>query len=86
MEVKEFKKVENITEYVKDKIKTRTLILYEAVKVAKVQARRGIIGEKIVTKMANGLEETKNIVRIDEEKGKPGWIVTSLLIFIEVLI
>lgn len=27
--------------------------------------------------MANGLEETKNTVKVDEETGKPGWIVTN---------
>lgn len=41
-------------------------------KSAKVKARKGTVGEKIVTKMANGLVETTNAVKNDGD-----WIITN---------
>ena len=46
-------------------------------KFQKVNAVQGEPGQEVITKMANGLEETKNVVKIDEKTGEPGWIVTN---------
>ena len=27
--------------------------------------------------MKNGLEETRNVVKVDEKTGNPGWVVTN---------
>ena len=35
------------------------------------------VGEEIVTKLANGLEETRNTVKMDDKTGEPGWVVTN---------
>lgn len=66
-ELKVFKKVDNIAEYVKEGLKSGRLTVEEVAKFARIHARQGILGEEIVTKMANGLEETRNTVTLDEE-------------------
>lgn len=76
-ELKHFKRVDNIAEYVKEGIKSGRLTVDEVAKFARIQARQGTLGEEIVTKMANGLEETRNSVKIDEKTGEPGWVVTN---------
>jgi hypothetical protein len=76
-ELKVFKKVDNIAEYVKEGLKSGRLTVEEVAKFARIHARQGILGEEIVTKMANGLEETRNTVTLDEETGEPGWVVTN---------
>lgn len=76
-ELKYFKKIDNISEYVKEGIKSGKLTVDEVAKFARIQARQGTLGEEVVTNMANGLEETKNTVKIDEKTGEPGWIVTN---------
>lgn len=76
-ELKYFKKVDNITEYVKNGIKSGKLIVDEVAKFARIKARQGTVGEEVMTQMANGLEETKNTVKIDKTTGEPGWIVTN---------
>ncbi len=77
MEEKDFKKVDNITEYVREGIKSGRLTVDKVEKFARVHARQGTLGEEVITKMANGLEETKNTVKADEKTGNPGWIVTN---------
>lgn len=76
-ELKYFKKVDNIAEYVREGIKSGRLTVEEVAKFARIQARQGTLGEEVVTKMANGLEETRNSVKIDEKTGEPGWVVTN---------
>lgn len=76
-EIKYFKKVDNIAEYVREGIKSGRLTVEEVAKYARIQARQGALGEEVVTKMANGLEETRNSVKIDEKTGEPGWVVTN---------
>lgn len=76
-EEKKFKQISDITEYVKEGIKTGKLPVDEVAKFARIQARQGKVGEEIVTKMANGLEETINVVKLDEKTGNPGWVVTN---------
>lgn len=77
-ELKYFKKVDDITEYVKDGLKSGRLSVTEVAKFARIYARQGMLGEEVITKMANGLEETRNSVTLDEETGEPGWIVTNV--------
>lgn len=76
-ELKYFKKIDNIAEYVKEGIKSGKLTVDEVAKFARISARQGTLGEQVITQMANGLEETKNTVKIDEKTGEPGWIVTN---------
>ena len=76
-ELKFFKRVDNIAEYVREGIKSGRLTVDEVAKFARIHARQGSLGEEIVTKMANGLEETKNTVTADEKTGEPGWVVTN---------
>ena len=76
-ELKYFKKVDNISEYVREGIKSGRLTVNEVAKFARIHARQGTLGEEIITKMSNGLEETKNFVKIDEKTGELGWIVTN---------
>lgn len=74
---KHFKKIDNIEEYVKEGIKSGKLPVDEVVKSARIFARRGILGEEVITWDDNGLEETRNIVKLDEKTRKPGWVVTD---------
>ncbi len=76
-ELKHFKKIDNISEYVREGIKSGRLTVDEVAKFARIHARQGTLGEEIITKMANGLEETRNTVTVDEKTGEPGWVVTN---------
>lgn len=76
-ELKYFKKIDNISEYVREGIRLGRLTVDEVAKFARIRARQGSLGEEIITKMANGLEETRNTVTTDEKTGEPGWIVTN---------
>lgn len=72
-----FKKVEDVAEYVREGIESGELTIEEVAKFARIRARQGTIGEEVITKMANGLEETRNVVKADEKTGEPGWVVTN---------
>lgn len=63
----------NACEYVK----AHTDALLVGSKFASVTARKGKVGERIDTKMNNGLEETKNFVTYDTATGEPSWVVTQ---------
>lgn len=71
-----FRKIENVKEYLTDGLKSGKFQSKTYQKSGKITARVGKIGEEIVTVMANGLEETKNVVTADEN-GRPGWVVTN---------
>jgi len=73
----EFKKVDNILEYVTEGIESGEFTVDEVAKFARINARQGELGQEVVTKMANGLEETRNTVKLDKKTGQPGWIVTN---------
>lgn len=72
----EFKKIENIKEYLIERLKNGKFQPKIYQKSGEITARIGKIGEEIVTVMANGLHETKNAVTVDEN-GCPGWVVTN---------
>lgn len=71
-----FRKIENIKEYLAVGLKSKRFESKTYQKSGEITARVGKIGEEIVTVMANGLEETKNVVTADEN-GRPGWVVTN---------
>ncbi len=73
----EFKKVDNILEYVIEGIESGNLSVEEVAKFARIKAEQGELGQEVITKMADGLEETRNTVKLDEKTGQPGWIVTN---------
>ena len=77
MELDKFKKVEDIAAYVKNGLISGRITLDEVAKFARIHARQGTLNEEVITKMANGLEETRNTVKLDEKTGNPGWIVTN---------
>lgn len=56
------KTIENLQEYVAEQLANGAKPKLYA-KTARIQARPGKVGEEIVTKMKNGLEETRNIVQ-----------------------
>lgn len=73
----EFKKIENIKRYLAEGLKNGKLQSRTYQKFGEITARRGVVGEQIVTIMSSdGLKETKNTVVADEE-GNPGWVVTN---------
>ena len=55
-------KVADIKSYVQEKLEAGQKPQLYA-KTARITAREGIVGEEIVTKMKNGLEETRNVVK-----------------------
>jgi len=72
-----FKKIDNIKDYVTDKLAASAIIPGEYVKSARIKARPGVLGEKISTVTASGLHETDNTVTADEKTGAPAWVVTA---------
>lgn len=71
-----FRKIESIKEYLTEGFKNGRFQSKTYQKSGEITARIGKIGEEIVTIMANGLEETKNVVTADEN-GNSGWVVTN---------
>ncbi len=72
----EFRKIENIKEYLAEGLKSGKFETKTYQKSGEITARVGKIGEEIVTVMTTGLQETKNTVTVDEN-GHPGWVVTN---------
>lgn len=68
----------NIKEYVCEGLRNGFLIPKEAKKNARIFARQGIPGEKVITYSTNGLIETTNTVQLDLETNQPGWIATKV--------
>lgn len=71
------KKIENIKEYVQERIDNGTIKPGKYVKSTTITARKGIVGERIFTIMSNGLHETNNIVSKDHN-GNVDWVVTNI--------
>lgn len=71
-----FRKIESIKTYLSDGISDGSLQTERWQKSGEITARKGIIGEEIVTVMTDGLEETRNTVK-EDENGNPGWVVTN---------
>ncbi len=69
--------IDNIKEYINSGIESGELFPAVYAKYTEIQARRGVIGEKIVTVMSDGFVETENTVTADEVTGLPGFVVTN---------
>lgn len=71
-----------VTKYVKQGIENRTMIPRQAEKIVRIIARRGIIGETIVSWSvdSNGNEIQEKIAQIqaDPKTNQPGWVVTKV--------
>lgn len=70
----EFTKVENLKDYILSNKLDAAAGKYQ--KKGEIRARKGVVGEEIVTVMSNGLVETKNTVVADAD-GNPGWVVSN---------
>ena len=76
----EFKKIDNVLEYVKKGLADGTLVPVKAEKFARIIARKGRVGEQIITwSESNGepVIERVDTVKFDEKTNKPGWVVTK---------
>lgn len=72
----EFTEIKDIKRYIREKTESREMKPGVYKKTGDITARQGVVGEEIVTVMANGLKETVNTVKADEN-GNPGWVVTN---------
>lgn len=72
-----FKSVENIKEYVRERITDKSIVPGNYVKSTTITARKGVIGERISTITSNDLQETENVVSKDSN-GNVDWIVTNV--------
>ena len=77
---KKFIKV-NIYEYVKKGLENGDLVPIEAEKFARIIARPGKLGETVISwvvdKYGKELKEKEDVVKLDEQTGKTGWVVTK---------
>lgn len=64
--------IENINDYVRNLIENGVEVI-SAKKTAIVQARQGTVGEVVTT----DIDKTTNVVKLDDETGRPGWVVTN---------
>lgn len=71
-----FRRIESIKEYLAAGLESGKFESKIYQKSGEIIARKGKIGEKIITMMKDGLHETQNTV-IADENGCPGWIVTN---------
>lgn len=75
-----YKEIE-VLKYVKEGIESGTMIPFGAEKFARILARRGVIGEEVVTMSVddegNPIVEKIDTVKKDEKTGKPGMVVTK---------
>lgn len=76
MENTQFRRIDNIKDYLSEALSEGRLQPGTYRKFATVTARVGTVGEKVSTVMADGLHETDNVVSADEN-GNPGWVVTN---------
>lgn len=72
-----FRKVD-AKHYVVVGLENGELVPFYAKKCGKVMARRGNVGEKVVTYTEGGIVEKENVVEIDYDTGLPGWILTKV--------
>lgn len=71
-----FTEIKDIKRYIREKTESREMKPGVYKKTGDITARQGVVGEEIVTVMSNGLKETVNTVKADEN-GNPGWVVTN---------
>ena len=72
----------NVLKYVKNGIQNGSMKPIKAIKFARIIARQGNIGEKGISwsidEKGNEIQEKIDIVKIDEQTGNPGWVVTKV--------
>lgn len=77
----DYTKVE-VASYVKQGIENGTMIPRQAEKFARIIARQGIIGEKVVSwsvdSKGSAIQEKIDQVKIDEQTNLPGWVATKI--------
>ena len=80
-DVDDYRKVD-VSSYVDIGIYNGTLVPFDAVKFGRIIARRGILGEEIITwsedSNGNPIQEKPGIVGVDSETGEVDWIVTKV--------
>ena len=64
--------IKNINDYVRNLIENGAEVI-SAKKTAVIQARQGTVGEVVTT----DIDKTTNVVKLDDETGRPGWVVTN---------
>ena len=71
----------NTKEYVDTDLADGNLEIFEATKHARIAAEQGEVGTEVISwsedENGNPIQERVSQVRIDEETGNPGWIVTK---------
>ncbi len=76
-----YKKVDT-KKYVEKGIKNGTLIPIQAEKVAKIAAKRGKLGEKVISwsvdREGKPVKEKIDYITNDSKTNKPGWIITKV--------
>ena len=77
MEEKIFTKVEGRA-YAEAGISSGELTPVVAVKFARVLARRGVVGEEVISYSQNGIVEKVDTVKEDPETKEAGWVLTKL--------
>lgn len=77
MEEKKFTKVDGRA-YAEAGIACGELTPVVATKFARVEARRGVVGEEVISYSQNGIVEKVDTVKVDPETGEVGWVLTKL--------
>ncbi|MBR6820719.1 MAG: hypothetical protein IKM55_00675 [Bacilli bacterium] len=72
-----FRKVD-AKHYVVLGLESGELVPFSAKKCGKVIARRGNVGERVVTYTDGGIVEKEDVVEVDLDTGLPGWILTKV--------
>lgn len=76
----EYKMVE-VSSYVKEGIANGSMIPFQAEKIARVIAKRGVVGEKVVSwsvdQNGDAIQEKVAEVMLDKNTKQPGWIATK---------
>lgn len=72
----------DVLKYVKEGLESGVLVPIEAEKAGKIAARRGVVGEEVITwtqdTEGRPVKERVDKVKLDPETGKPGWVVTKV--------
>ena len=75
-----YKKVD-VLKYVKEGLESGSLVPFEAEKFARPIIVQGVVGQEVITwsvdKEGKPIIEKRDVVKIDEKTGRPGWIVTK---------
>ena len=80
-DITQYRKIENLQVYVQE-MRKKGVQIFVAEKTARISARPGVPGEKIISWSADSkgapLMEKEAVVSADAETGIPGWVVTKV--------